>query len=87
MVSGKDKVAVTALVVVLLAGGWLVVAPFVVGFQAVGAHWTTLTRVDLWLGGGLLGLGFVALVTYVIAGLRELHVRALRVEGLGRTEG
>jgi hypothetical protein len=78
MVSGKDKVAVTALVLVLLAGGWLVVAPFALKFQPVGAHWATLTRVDLWLGGGLLALGVVALVIYVIAGLRELHVRGLR---------
>jgi hypothetical protein len=85
-VSGKDKVAVTGLVVVLLAGGWLVVAPFVMGFQAVGARWTTLTRVDLWFGGGLLGLGMVALAVYAIAGLREVHVRALKEEARRRTE-
>ncbi|WP_049557953.1 SPW repeat domain-containing protein [Nonomuraea sp. SBT364] len=68
----KAKLGVSALVLLFLAGLWLVAAPFVVGYQPSGAAYTDATVNDLWVGGGLAGLSFIALVVYAADALREL---------------
>lgn len=60
----------------LLAGGWLMYAPFAFGYQPDGADWTDATSTDFWDGFGLAILGLIGLVVAVI-GL----VAALRANG------
>lgn len=71
----RDSIAVTALVLLLVAGGWLVAAPFLLHYQPNGAAWTRATRTDVWGGVGLLGLAALSLAGYAAAGLREVAVR------------
>lgn len=73
---GKDKLAVTTLVVALLGGLWLAAAPWIVGYQPRGAEWTTGTLNEFWVGIGLVAVTFAALVTYVATGLRSLTATA-----------
>ncbi|MCF6467587.1 hypothetical protein FAF44_04055 [Nonomuraea sp. MG754425] len=71
----KARLGVSALVILFLAGLWLVAAPFAVGYQERGAAYADATINDLWLGGGLAGLSFVALVIYAADALRDLARR------------
>lgn len=74
--SGKDKLAVTTLVIALLGGLWLAAAPWIVDYQPRGADWTTGTLNEFWVGVGLVAVTFAALVTYVATGLRSLRAAA-----------
>ena len=71
----RAKVGVSALVLLFLGGLWLVAAPFAVGYQPRGGAYADATINDLWVGGGLAGLSFVALVIYAADALRELARR------------
>ncbi|MEV0597291.1 hypothetical protein [Nonomuraea cavernae] len=71
----KAKVGVTALFLLFLAGLWLVVAPFAVGYQPRGAAYADATVNDLWMGGLLAGGSFVVLVAYAADALREITGR------------
>ncbi|GAA2858362.1 hypothetical protein [Nonomuraea rubra] len=71
----KAKLGVAALIVLFLAGLWLVAAPFAVGYQPRGAEYLDATVNDLWLGGGIAALSFVALVVYAADALRDLARR------------
>ncbi|MEU6790734.1 hypothetical protein ABZ907_03470 [Nonomuraea wenchangensis] len=76
----KAKLGVGALVVLFLGGLWLVAAPFAVGYQPRGAEYADATVNDLWVGGGLIGIAFVALVIYAADALRELARRGKHAE-------
>ncbi|MGR6913296.1 hypothetical protein ACU635_03465 [[Actinomadura] parvosata] len=71
----KAKLGIGALIVLFLAGLWLVAAPFAVGYQPRGASYVDATVNDLWLGGGIAALSFVALVVYAADALRDLARR------------
>ncbi|MFI6324629.1 hypothetical protein ACIBG8_44385 [Nonomuraea sp. NPDC050556] len=71
----KAKLGVGALFVLFLAGLWLVAAPFAVGYQPRGAAYADSTINDMWVGGALAGLSFVALVVYAADALRDLASR------------
>ncbi|MER6513332.1 hypothetical protein ABT158_41435 [Nonomuraea sp. NPDC001636] len=71
----KAKLGISALVLLFLTGLWLVAAPFAVGYQPRGAVYTDATVNDLWVGGGLAAVSFVALVVYAADSLRELARR------------
>jgi hypothetical protein len=71
----KAKLGVSALVLLFLGGLWLVAAPFAVGYQPRGTTYVDATINDLWLGGAIAGLSFVALVVYAADALRELAHR------------
>ncbi|MEV0149310.1 MULTISPECIES: hypothetical protein [unclassified Nonomuraea] len=71
----KAKAGVVALVLLFLAGLWLVAAPFVVGYQPRGAGFSDATVNDLWVGGLLAGLSFATLVGYTGAALRAVARR------------
>jgi hypothetical protein len=75
----KSKLGVSALVLLFLAGLWLVAAPFAVGYQPRGAAFADATVNDLWVGGGLAGVSFVALVVYAADALRDLTGRGKHV--------
>ncbi|MEU1390874.1 MULTISPECIES: hypothetical protein [unclassified Nonomuraea] len=71
----KAKLGISALVLLFLTGLWLVAAPFAVGYQPRGAAYADATVNDLWVGGGLAAVSFVALVIYAADSLRELARR------------
>lgn len=71
-------VMLAALGVIALGGIWLFVAPFGVGYQALGASWTTATRNDLATGGALTVTGLVSLVAYAGLAARDLLRRGPR---------
>ncbi|MFI7424972.1 hypothetical protein [Nonomuraea sp. NPDC049684] len=71
----KAKLGISALVLLFLTGLWLVAAPFAVGYQPRGAVYADATVNDLWVGGGLAAVSFVALVIYAADSLRELARR------------
>ncbi|TYB45892.1 hypothetical protein FXF51_59715 [Nonomuraea sp. PA05] len=71
----KAKLGVGALVVLFLAGLWLVASPFAVGYQPRGEEYLDATVNDLWVGGGIAALSFVALVIYAADALRDLAHR------------
>ncbi|MEU8321073.1 hypothetical protein AB0C33_22205 [Nonomuraea sp. NPDC048881] len=71
----KAKLGIAALVLLFLTGLWLVAAPFAVGYQPRGAVYADATVNDLWVGGGLAAVSFVALVIYAADSLRELARR------------
>jgi hypothetical protein len=80
IVNGKDKVALVALMLSLLGGVWLVVAPFLEHFQARGAGWAVATKDDVVVGVCLLVLSTAGLVAFAAGGLRELARRARSTE-------
>ncbi len=53
-----------AATVALLAGGWLLLAPFALGYQPDGADWADATVADFVAGLVLLGLGVIALAAF-----------------------
>ncbi len=68
-------------VVVLFAGGWLMLAPFALGYQPEGAEWADATVVDFWSGLGLAVLAFVVglvLVGDLVGRLRAAGAIAAR---------
>lgn len=71
----KAKLGVSALVLLFLGGLWLVAALFAVGYQPRGAAYVDATVNDLWVGGSLAALSFVAIVIYTADTLRELARR------------
>lgn len=60
------------LVALILAGVWLVVAPFGLGYQPIGHAWTTATIGDMAAGGALALLAMASLLTYGVLGVRDL---------------
>lgn len=57
----------------LLAGLWLILAPFALGIQPSGADWKDETLTDVWSGIGLGALGLIGLVAF--AGALARYVR------------
>lgn len=61
---GRHLAAFSATAVALLAGIWLVCAPWVLGYQAGTGPWSTATTSDFWSGIACLVLAGVALLLY-----------------------
>ena len=68
---------ITASVITLLTGGWLILAPFALGYQRYSGSWTNATKNDFWFGIGVVVVSLVALGLFV----RSL-VAALSAAGL-----
>lgn len=71
--------ALFASVTAVLAGGWLVLAPFALGYQPTGADWADASIADLVTGLVLLALGAIATVAFaatLIARLRPPRPRS-----------
>jgi hypothetical protein len=71
-----SRVALGGLVVVFLAGVWLVAAPFALRFQHAGAPWTTPTRMDMAVGGVLAAASFAGFFVALGGRVREMYAEA-----------
>lgn len=60
---GKHIWGMAASLIILLAGGWLILAPFALGYQPYGADWVSQTTNDFWVG---IPVAVVALVSFVL---------------------
>jgi hypothetical protein len=62
---GKHFWGLGVSIITLLVGGWLMVAPYALGFQPYGAKWIAETQNDFWTGlaVAILSLLSLALVT------------------------
>ncbi|MBF6591530.1 MAG: hypothetical protein IVW57_13520 [Ktedonobacterales bacterium] len=66
-----------ACLVALLAGGWLMLAPFALGYQGYGAGWVTQTSNQFWVGLGVVLVAIVALALFafsLVSGLLDAGV-------------
>ncbi len=60
---GKYICGMTASLIIFLAGGWLILAPFALGYQPYGADWTNQTVNDFATG---IPVAVVALASFVL---------------------
>jgi hypothetical protein len=74
---GKYIWGMVASLIILLAGGWLILAPFALGYQAYGADWVSQTTNDFWVG---IPVAVVALVSFAL--FFAALVAALRTSGV-----
>ncbi|MCL4543287.1 MAG: hypothetical protein M1118_01605 [Chloroflexi bacterium] len=65
------SLGIVTLVVTLIAGLWLMYAPFVIGYQQVGADWTLATKNDLVVAILVVGLSLTGFVGYVAMSLQD----------------
>lgn len=66
-----------ASLVTLLAGAWLMLAPFALGYQPYGAGWIDKTNNDFWFGLGILVVSLIGIVLFVASLVG--HLRAVGV--------
>lgn len=75
LMSKPDRLGVAALVLALLGGLWVMAAPFIVGYQDGGQHWSHGTIDSFIVGGGVAVLALAAIIVVVAGLLVELsHV-------------
>src|SRR5438876_8646607 len=60
---GKYLVGMVASLIIFLAGGWLILAPFALGYQPYGADWTSQTVNDFATG---IPVAVVALASFAL---------------------
>jgi hypothetical protein len=60
---GKYICGMVASLIILLAGGWLILAPFALGYQPYGANWTSQTTNDFATG---IPVAVVALASFLL---------------------
>lgn len=63
----RRLIGATASLLALLAGLWLVLSPFALGFQPEDADWTDATLTDVWTGLGLALLGLAGVIVFALA--------------------
>lgn len=73
-----NRLAMGGLVVLFLAGAWLVAAPFALRFQHAGAAWTGATRMDLVVGGVLAVAAFAGFFIALAGRVREMYAETTR---------
>jgi hypothetical protein len=73
-----SRLAMGGLVVLFLAGAWLVAAPFALRFQPSGAAWTGATRMDIAVGGGIATASFAGFFVALGGRVREMYAEAAR---------
>jgi hypothetical protein len=76
--TGPPRAAVAGLLLTLLLGCWLVIAPFAVSGQPRGGRWTPATRDDVTVGATVVGISLLSLLAYLAAALHWLAHHAPR---------
>jgi len=67
------RVGVAGVLAVFAAGGWLVAAPFALGYQPAGTGWTGATKTDVITGGVLAAAGFIGIFAVIAGQVGELY--------------
>jgi len=70
---GKHFWGLAAGLIALLAGGWLMVAPYALGFQAYGAAWDDQMMVSFWTGLAVAIVALASLGAFTASLLGELR--------------
>ena len=79
--TGKYICGMVASLAIFLAGGWLILAPFALGYQAYGADWVSQTANDFVVGicvAAVALIGFAIFFTSLLGSLRAAGVVAAR---------
>ena len=61
----------------MLAGAWLMLAPFALAYQPSGAAWTKPTYTDFWSGLVILVVSLIGVLMYVLGLVEELRRRGI----------
>ena len=61
----------------MLAGAWLMLAPFALAYQPSGAAWADPTYTDFWSGLAILVVSLIGLLMYVLGLVEELRRRGI----------
>jgi len=69
----KRIVAMVASAVAALAGGWLILAPFALGYRPRSGSWDHATEVDVWTGVGIVVVGLMCLTAALLATVADLR--------------
>jgi protein-S-isoprenylcysteine O-methyltransferase Ste14 len=84
----KRLIAQATTILTFFVGLWLFFAPFAIGYQPTGHHWSEATRNSLWIGAGLVFFSGLTLILYWAFALRDASRAALvRQEAEGHDEG
>ncbi len=78
---GKYLIGMGASLIIFLAGGWLILAPFALGYQPYGADWVNQTTTDFATGMPVAVVALVAFAfffTSLLGALRAAGVLAAR---------
>jgi hypothetical protein len=81
--TGKYIWGMTASLIIFLAGGWLILAPFALGYQPYGANWVSQTTNSFVVGICIAVVALVALAlffTSLLGSLRAAGVLAARAQ-------
>jgi cytochrome c oxidase assembly factor CtaG len=73
-----SRAGMGGLVIVFLAGAWLVAAPFALRFQHPGAPWIAATRMDMTVGGALAAVAFAGFFIALGGRVREMYAEMAR---------
>jgi hypothetical protein len=76
---GKYLVGMVASLIIFLAGGWLILAPFALGYQAYGADWVSQTINDFATGIPVAVVALVAFAFFFAALLGALRAAGVLV--------
>ena len=70
---GKHFWGLAAGLIALLAGGWLMIAPYALGFQAYGAAWDDQMQVSFWTGLAVVIVALASLGAFMASLLGDLR--------------
>ncbi|MFI6631344.1 hypothetical protein ACIBI7_20940 [Nonomuraea fuscirosea] len=73
----RKFVGTVAAALAVLAGLWLMIAPFALGTQPEDADWTNATQSEFFTGLGVAVVGLVGAIAFVLAIREELVLRGL----------
>ncbi len=71
-----SRIGTAGVIAVFAAGGWLIAAPFALGYQPPGAAWTGTTRNDVIAGAVLAAAGFAGILGIIAGQVAELYADA-----------
>ncbi|SDK75401.1 hypothetical protein [Nonomuraea jiangxiensis] len=75
----RKFVGAVAAALAVMAGMWLMIAPFALGTQPENADWTDPTATEFFTGLGVAVVGLIGVICFVLAIYEELVVRGLVV--------
>lgn len=70
---GKHFWGMGVSLITLLVGGWLMLAPYSLGYQPSGAAWVNQTILDFWTGLGIVLISLIGLAAFTASLMGELR--------------